>query len=98
MSGIGNVELAGQVARATITISGAGNVNAADLKCQTVDITIPGLGSATVWVTDQLNGDIKGGGSVSYYGDPKTNTKTSGLGVEFCGVHHMNEWQRSPNN
>ena len=80
VSGVGNVEVAGESARATITISGAGNVNAPDLKCQTAEITISGLGNATVWVTDQLTGDIKGGGSVSYYGDPKTNTKTSGLG------------------
>lgn len=81
VTGVGNIEVAGEAARATITISGAGNVNAPDLKCQTAQITISGLGNATVWVTDQLTGDIKGGGSVSYYGDPQTATKTTGLGT-----------------
>jgi Putative auto-transporter adhesin, head GIN domain len=80
VSGVGNIEVAGEAARATITISGAGNVDAPDLQCQTAEVTISGLGNATVWVTEKLTGDIKGGGSVSYYGDPQTDTKTSGLG------------------
>jgi hypothetical protein len=80
VSGVGNIEVAGEAARATITISGAGNVNAPDLKCQTAEVTISGLGNATVWVTDQLSGEIKGGGNVSYYGEPQADTKTSGLG------------------
>jgi len=80
LGGLGSVEVAGEVTHATINVSGAGEVDAADLKCQTADVTIPGLGSATIWVTDTLNGNISGGGSVSYYGDPETNTETTGLG------------------
>ena len=66
--------------RPRIDISGAGSVNAPDLKIQTANITISGLGGATLWVTDQLTGDISGAGSVSYYGTPQTNTNSSGLG------------------
>jgi len=80
LSGIGNVDISGEVTQETIEISGAGSVNAADLKCQTANVNIPGLGGATVWVTDTLTGDISGGGNVSYYGDPVTNTETTGLG------------------
>lgn len=80
VSGLGNVNVAGEVANARISISGAGPVNAPDLKIQTADVSISGLGSATLWVTDQLTGEISGGGNVSYYGEPQTNTKTTGIG------------------
>jgi hypothetical protein len=79
LSGLGNVEIAGEVNQASIEISGAGQVSAADLKCKTANVNIPGLGNATVWVTNTLTGTISGGGSVSYYGDPVTNIKTTGL-------------------
>jgi hypothetical protein len=80
LSGFGNVEISGEVAKAWIDISGAGNVEADDLKIQTADITIPGMGNATLWVTEQLTGNISGGGSVSYYGNPQTDVETTGFG------------------
>jgi len=80
LSGVGNVDVSGGVTTAQIDIPGAGNVAAADLEIQTADVNISGFGSATVWVTDQLTGSISGGGDVSYYGDPRVDTQTSGLG------------------
>lgn len=80
LSGIGNVEVSGEVTQAQIDIPGAGSINFGDLKIQTANATISGLGSATLWVTDQLNGNISGAGNVSYYGDPQTNTESTGLG------------------
>jgi hypothetical protein len=80
LSGVGNVEVAGEVTTAKIDISGAGGVIAPDLKIQTAEITISGIGGAELWVTDELTGTISGGGNVSYYGDPQTNTTTTGVG------------------
>ena len=80
LSGAGGLEFSGSATQTTIDISGAGSVNAPDLKIKTANITISGLGSATLWVTDQLTGTISGAGSVSYYGSPQTNTNSSGLG------------------
>ena len=80
LSGVGDVELSGEVTTAQIDIPGAGSVRASDLRIQTAEVTIAGLGGATVWVTDQLTGTISGGGSVSYYGNPQTNTSSTGLG------------------
>jgi hypothetical protein len=80
LSGVGGIDITGQATQATIDISGAGNVNAADLQIQTAKVTISGLGGATLWVTDQLTGNISGAGSVSYYGNPQTNTNSTGLG------------------
>lgn len=80
VSGLGGVDIAGEVTHASIDITGAGGVNAGDLKCQTADVTISGLGTATVWVTDELTGSISGSGNVRYYGEPTTNTQSTGLG------------------
>lgn len=80
VSGLGNVEIAGTATSASVVIPGAGNANGQDLKLQTANVSIPGLGNATVWVTDQLTGTISGAGSVSYYGNPQTNTQVTGLG------------------
>jgi hypothetical protein len=80
LSGLGGIDISGQATQATIDISGAGGVNAPDLKTQTANVTISGLGGVTIWVTDQLTGNISGSGSVSYYGNPQTDTSSSGIG------------------
>jgi len=80
ISGAGGLEISGSATQATIDIPGAGGISAQDLKVQTANITISGLGSATLWVTDQLTGSISGAGSVSYYGSPQANTNSTGLG------------------
>jgi hypothetical protein len=80
LSGAGSVELAGEADRGTIEISGAGKVSSPDLKIRSASITVPGFGSATLWVTDQLTGNISGAGSVSYYGAPSTELSATGLG------------------
>jgi hypothetical protein len=80
LSGVGNVEVSGEATTAKIDISGAGSVNASDLKIQTCDAVISGLGGATVWVTERLSGNISGGGNVNYYGNPITDTESTGIG------------------
>lgn len=80
LSGAGGMQLTGSATQATIDISGAGGVNAPDLNIKTANIDISGLGSATLWVTDSLTGEISGAGSVSYYGSPQATTNSSGLG------------------
>jgi hypothetical protein len=80
VKGLGSVEIAGRVVRQQIEISGAGAVENADLECQTAEVNIPGLGSATIWVTSQLTGSIKGGGNIRYYGSPQINTESTGMG------------------
>jgi hypothetical protein len=81
LSGAGDVTLSGEAASADILFSGAGVIDAADLKVQTADINLKGLGNATIWVTETLTGSISGAGNVEYSGNPKTDFKTTGLGV-----------------
>jgi hypothetical protein len=73
--------LAGEVTKAWVNISGAGPVNTPDLKIGTADATISGIGSATVWVTDELTGNISGAENVSYFGNPQTSTTATGIGA-----------------
>ncbi len=80
VSGAGNLTTDGQVNSQKITMSGAGNYNAQDLKSKTSDITISGLGRAVVWVTYTLNVTISGTGGVDYYGNPQVTQQISGLG------------------
>ena len=80
LSGFGDVNISGEVSNFQVDISGAGNIKTADLKAQTADITISGMGNATLWVTDQLSGNISGGGNVSYYGNPQADVESTGLG------------------
>ncbi len=80
LSGLGGIKVSGQATNATIDLSGAGSVDAPDLQIQTADVNVSGLGGATLWVTDELTGDISGAGSVSYYGNPQASTSSSGLG------------------
>lgn len=80
LSGVGSIIITGEAKKATIVLSGVGSVDSPDLKITTADIKVSGMGGATLWVTDQLNGEISGAGSVSYYGNPQLQTNTSGVG------------------
>lgn len=80
LSGLGNVTISGEAKQANITLSGAGDVNSPDLKIQTANVELSGMGGAKLWVTDQLTGEISGAGGVSYHGGPRIDVKTTGLG------------------
>lgn len=80
ISGAGNINITGEANRSAIEISGAGSIIAPDFQITSADVVISGVGSAEVWVTDRLTGNISGAGNVRYYGDPEVDTESSGLG------------------
>jgi hypothetical protein len=80
LSGVGNLELGGKADRQTISLSGAGSYSGGDLETGSTDVTLSGLGGATVWATEKLNATISGAGNVEYYGNPDVTSKVSGLG------------------
>ena len=85
-SGGGRALLRGTVADQSISISGAGSYEAADLRTETARVRVSGAGTAVLWVTEALDVDISGLGSVRYYGDPVVSRNVSGLGsVESLG-------------
>jgi hypothetical protein len=80
VSGFGSAELGGQINDIRVEIKGAGNFKGGDLHTQTADVTLSGLGGATVWTEQALDVNITGSGNVSYFGQPQITQKISGLG------------------
>ncbi len=80
LDGLGSIELTGQAESLTMKTMGSGDLKAADLKVKNASITIEGLGNATVQVSDTLEVNISGSGSLKYYGAPKITQEITGLG------------------
>ena len=80
LSGLGACELSGQVRRQEVILAGGGDYDAADLESEKAEVTLTGLGKATVWATDTLDVTITGAGGVEYYGDPTVAQDVTGLG------------------
>jgi hypothetical protein len=79
-SGAGSTIVSGEVRGQEVSITGAGNYHAPDLKSETALIEITGIGSATVWATETLDVEIASIGTVIYYGDPRVISSIAGLG------------------
>ena len=63
-----------------IELSSVGTYSAGGLESARARIALSGAGTATLWVTEELDVDISGVGSVDYYGDPVVAPEISGLG------------------
>ncbi len=81
VNGAGVVKVAGRAKQLTVTVSGTGAFTGEDLDTQRASITNNGLGSAVVRVSDALNAQINGAGSVEYIGNPQVTKSVNGVGV-----------------
>jgi cytoskeletal protein CcmA (bactofilin family) len=73
-------ELNGVAENFNVKISGAGHVDADDLKAQNVDFKVEGFGTGTVYAVNKLNASIEGVGKIRYKGNPKVTQYIDGLG------------------
>jgi len=80
LSGAGSINASGEVNDLDIDISGAGSFSGKDLKSNSTSASISGVGSASLWVVNDLAANISGVGSVNYYGSPSVQKNVSGLG------------------
>lgn len=78
--GSGNMMLSGETKDFSCETSGSGNVKAADLKAESVTVSIHGSGNNEVFASESLNVEIFGSGDVHYRGEPKVNTAVHGSG------------------
>ena len=62
-------------------LSGAGYLDAVDLKARICDIRIEGVGAGSVYPTERLDATISGFGKIRYKGDPQVFKKIEGVGV-----------------
>jgi len=81
ISGVGNLELQGNTTELNIRQSGVGNFNARKLIAEKVDVVNSGVGSVSVYASQELSMSNSGVGSISYSGDATIkNIQTSGIG------------------
>lgn len=73
-------DLSGVAESLDVRVTGAGHVDAIDLKTKDVNFYIEGVGSGSVYATDVLNARIEGVGKIRYKGDPKVTQYIDGLG------------------
>ncbi len=74
------INLSGTAQKQIIKVNTGGVVKAQKLETTDADVTIRAGGEAEVYVTGLLNTDIKAGGSVYVYGNPRTISKSNLFG------------------
>jgi hypothetical protein len=81
LSGAADLEMDGEADKLKVRVSGAGDIDARDLKAKHVDITISGAGNADVYASESVEAHVSGVGDIDVWGAPeRQKTKTSGLG------------------
>jgi len=80
LDGAGSAVMAGKVRDQDVTISGVGQYHAPRLESKTAVFEMSGVGSASLWVTENLDLELSSLGSVTYYGNPHVSQNISGLG------------------
>jgi hypothetical protein len=81
IAGTGDYTGAGAAGSQHVSISGAGNYFAKQLRGTHADISIAGTGSAVVRVSESLKVEINGTGSILYVGNPHVQQQISGIGT-----------------
>lgn len=80
-SGASKIDAAGETKTLEIESSGASKVDVRDLRAARVKVSLSGAGQANIYATEEVNADVSGASSVTYYGEPKVvNKSVSGAG------------------
>jgi hypothetical protein len=80
-SGVGGMELSGEVDRAKLECSGVGSIKAADLKAKSVKGEVSGVGGISCYASESIEAEVSGVGSLKYGGKPHHNhLQRSGVG------------------
>ncbi len=74
-------DLEGYTKSLDVKVSGAGHVDAVELKADEVKVKIEGIGTASVHAVETLYAKIEGVGKVRYKGDPDVHKNIEGLGA-----------------
>ncbi|MDQ3656120.1 MAG: DUF2807 domain-containing protein [Chloroflexota bacterium] len=79
-SGSAVVELVGTAERQTVSVRDAGDYEAASLASRVASVTVEGASQATVRVSERLEAQVSGAGSIAYIGDPEVSQQVSDAG------------------
>lgn len=78
VQGSAEIELAGTAEQQTVLLSDASHYTAPNLASRVAVVTVEGAGQATVWVSERLEAQVSGAGSIGYLGDPAVSQQVSG--------------------
>lgn len=81
MDGVGEVTIAGSADTLDLSLSGVGSYQGEAFKTKQATVRNSGVGSAVVNVSEQLNADLSGVGSIEYVGSPQVRKSGRGLGA-----------------
>jgi hypothetical protein len=80
-SGASMIDAAGETKSLEIESSGASKVDVRDLHALRVKVSLNGAGHANVYASEEMNADVSGAATITYYGEPKVvNKSVSGAG------------------
>ncbi len=80
--GAAGIEIDGKCGELELEIRGAAAVNAEDLKCESVNVSLRGTGYASVYASEKVDADLRGVGAINIEGEPKSVKKAMrGIGV-----------------
>jgi hypothetical protein len=81
LGGAGHISVSGQTKVLRAQLGGVGSLDAQQLRADTVDLDMSGLGGASVFARTAANVSLNGMGSATVYGKPVTrNASTNGFG------------------
>lgn len=84
--GAGRLQAKGSVKALRINAQGVGEVDTKALLAQQADVTFEGVGAVKVYASERLNAVVRGMGSLNYYGNPRSVTKSvQGIGSVSAG-------------
>lgn len=82
------VDVSGVANQHWVAISGMGQYRAGNLKSQKTWVQLSGSGAATVWAVRELDLELRGTGSVEYYGNPRLRRRVTGMtSLRALGAH-----------
>jgi Putative auto-transporter adhesin, head GIN domain len=81
MDGVGEVTIAGSANALDLNLSGVGSYQGEAFKTKRATVRNSGVGSAVVNVSEQLDADLSGVGSIEYVGSPQVQRSGRGLGT-----------------
>lgn len=80
LPGAGKLAVNGKVKEQYINLTGAGSYVADNLESEKAHVSLTGVGSARLWVKDELDASITGVGTIEYYGEPQIRQSIAMMG------------------
>jgi hypothetical protein len=81
LTGAGSIVLWGEAEEQEIHLTGAGSIQAENLVTRSARVHSSGAGECRVHATETLDAKLSGAGSIRYRGNPKIQSRMTGLGT-----------------